>query len=181
MLFALAALTGCVKTPELPAPPQQIRIRLEAREGRPDPEGRFCTWEEESLWYGYTRLIGDDPPEGEAWCIELSDHWRTLDELGRNGPFLSLEEASGGCCPGSLSRQIATWNVEQGQRISVLDYDERHGEKRLARARRLVAAGLIDGVSDPAAVDPARFYIRDGHVVFVLTGDDGRPVELPVP
>lgn len=177
--MVVLALLACAKTDALPVPAEPVGVRVVEAPGRPDENGRACTWEEESLWYGPNRLVGTDPPEGES-CGGIGDHWQTLDIVGSNGPFLSVERAWGVCCPDRSDRELLTWDVVNGRPISILEYDEKWGEKRLAWARKAVERGHYPGLADPNEVDPARFFIRGSHVVFVVYNGLGHRVEIPV-
>ena len=176
----LLTLLACAKTDGFPAPVQPVAIKVDRESGPADNDGRACNWEEESLWVGGTRLLGSDAPDGNT-CGGQDDHWQTVNVLFQNGRFYSVEREWGACCPERRQSELLTWDVEAGRAVSIVDYDEKWGEKRLSRARKAVERGRFPGLADPNAVDPSRFYIAGAHVVFVATDALGHRVEIPVP
>ena len=173
------SVLACMKTAQFAPPAEPILVTVEAAQGEPDENGRVCNWEEESLWYGANRLLGTEQPGGSA-CGGADDHWQILDIVAKNGHFVSIERSWGACCPATTSRDVFTWDVLAGRPVTIVEYDEKWGEKRLQRARKAVQRGAFPGLADPAIIDPRRFYIRGPGVVFVAEDALGHRVDVPV-
>mgnify|MGYP001576285118 CR=1 FL=1 len=142
-------------------------------EGPPDDEGRACTWAEEAFFAGAERVVGEEPPDA---CVPLTDHWQTVDILGRNGPYVSVLVEAGGCCPPVREARCTTFNVVDRRAVTVYDYHDKVAERRLRRANAEAAAmGLA------APVDPGQFFIRGEHVTFCAWTPAGDRVDVPAP
>jgi hypothetical protein len=164
-------LAACVRTPPHPPLGEAVTVRTERRERALDEEGRGCAWEEESLWVGERRLIGADPPDALDWCAKPTDHWRTLDVLGQDGAFVSLEQdgSDGVRTCGTIDTATGAW--------ATLDaYDPKHAKGRVRRALRLLA-----GEPSEPGFDPDRFVVGGGHVRFCWRDATGRRHDLDVP
>ncbi len=164
-------LLGCMHTRPSPPWPESVAVRLESRERAVGEEGRTCRWEEESLWAGGRRLVGESPPDAEDWCREPSDHWRTIDVVAQDGPYLSLltEDSDG-------RRTCGTLDLSTGSEIALSTYDEKLAARRARRAARLLAKHPA-----PAGFDENRFLLREGHVRFCWVDERGERHDLDVP
>lgn len=164
-------LAACVRTPPHPDWPEAVTVRAELREQVVDETGRGCSWEEESLWVGDRRLVGESPPDSEDWCREPSAHWRTLDVVAQDGAFVSIVTESSSGAPTCGTLDLAT-----GQSATLAAYDERHAERRIRWATR-----LLTRLPRPPGFDPDRFLVRDGHVRFCWIDPTGARHDLDVP
>lgn len=164
---------ACIHTPALPSPGVEVSVSLATLEGRPDDEGRACTWAEEALVADGARLLGGEPPEA---CAPLTDRWQTVDVLGRNGPFVSVVVETGGCCPPVRQARCATFDVVNRREVTVTEYHEKVASRRLRRAAT-EAARL--GVVTP--LDEAQFLVRGQHVTFCAWTPSGARVDVPAP
>lgn len=165
------ALLGCVHTPPHPALPEPARVVNLARVEFADRDGRTCRWEQEQLFVGERRVLGDDYPDATDWCRTPGESWSTLDVLGQDGRYVSLLVESDRGRPA-----CQTWDVEQGRPVTLAEYDDKLAERRLARAARLHARRRLPGTLDANA-----FVVRDGHVAFCLFDESGKRHELSVP
>ena len=164
-------LVGCVHTPPHPPLAEAPAVRLAAVYAVVDEEGRGCSWEEETLWYGERRIFGNEPPDAPNWCLVPSDHWATVDLLGQDGRFVSvLMENDAG------QRECVTWDVDAGRPATLVEYDEKLAETRLKIAAKRRAKARLQG-----ALVPDNFYVRSGHVVFCLFDEAAVRRDLEVP
>lgn len=164
-------LLGCMHTPPSPPWPESVAVRVESREGRVGEEGRTCFWEEESLWVGGRRILGEAPPDAEDWCRAPTDHWRTIDIVGQDGRYISLltEDSEG-------RRTCGTLDLATGAEATLTEYDAKLAARRARRAERLLA-------KHPAAAgfQADRFLLRAGHVRFCWVDEQGLRHDLDVP
>jgi hypothetical protein len=164
-------LFACIHTPPSPAWPEPVVVRTELRERMFDDDGRHCSWEEDSLWSGERRILGEEPPDAEDWCRSPMVHWRTIDIVGQDGPYLSLisEDSDG-------RRSCGTLNLTSGDPATLSGYDEKNAQRRARRAARLLRRHPA-----PGGFDPDRFLLRNGHVRFCWMDETGAQHDLDVP
>jgi hypothetical protein len=127
--------------------------------------GDWCSWEAESLAFDQLDLWTATPPDEENWCRAPGESSRTVDILGRDGPYLSVRLTEWSCCPDHATARCVTYDLRTGQPATLEQYDEKHAARRWERARAKVPAGYV--------LTADAFVVGDRHVRFcAVRGDD---------
>ncbi len=168
-------LSPFVHTPPLPPPAGKVEVAFVRKEDM-TPEGVWCTWEAESLFYDGTSIWAAAPPEEEHWCRTPFEASRTVDVLGQNGPFLSVRQSEWGCCPDAeIVTRCVTYDVRTGQPVTLAQYDPRSAKWRGKRLEKLLAKKDGGGWSAP----PSAFVVDGAHVrICAERGDEA--IEIPL-
>lgn len=173
----LALLVACAHTPPHAAVPGRVEVAVGVRDDA-RPDRRPCHWEAEALVFEGRVLVGEllDPAEGA--CPD--DRGVYVDRVGQDGPFVSVrvrEEGVGAGVPRCMTLDLRT-----GAAATLVDYDPKWAEKRLARAARRARKEGYAGEVRPEAflVDGRR--PGDGHVRLCVPERDPRddPHEIVV-
>jgi hypothetical protein len=138
------------------------------------PTGEQCLWEAERLAIGGEVSWPAEAPEGEAWCTTGFEVARTVDILGRDGPFVSTVVADVDAS-GAWTRRCITWDVRSGAPTTIDAWS--------FKLAPTLWASAADALASPAWVgwttDRESFVLRGGHVSFCVARD-GEMAEIPV-
>jgi hypothetical protein len=144
-------IIACIHTPRHEPPAEGALTRGSVRRESWAPDGTLCVWEDERLEFAGRMLVSHEEPQGDAWCAVSEEAAWAVDELGQDGPYVSLVLRD----LVARTARCVTLDVRTGQPITLAEYDERHAERRWERAQR-AAKGL----------DPGAFLVGDRHIRF---------------
>ncbi len=172
MLWLLAPF---VHTDPHPPPAARWEVTYVRKEDM-TPEGVWCAWEAESLYYDGKALWSAAPPDGESWCRAPFEAARMVDVLGEDGPYLSVRLTEWACCPErEIVTRCVTYDLRTGAPATLEAYDPRSYTWRARRLKRVLDRKHGGGWS----VEPGAFVVGGGHVrVCATRGDEAIEVAL---
>lgn len=168
-------LLACMHTPPHPKVDGAPTVQLLRREYT-DPDGKYCSWEAESLYFGGNPLWTEEPPDAPNGCVPPGEQSRIVDVIGQDGPYVSVILREWGCCPETAQVRCVTFDGTTGQPATLVQYDKKHAERRLLRAQKVwEKMGAPEGYT----LSPDSFLVNHGHISFcAIRGEEVRRLEV---
>jgi hypothetical protein len=168
-------LLSCIHTPPHEPVPGSPQLRL-SEQSFMDPDGRYCSWASEDLWFEVTALSVVEPPDAPNGCRPPGEYSHFVELSGQDGPYVSAVVSEWGCCPEQKSLRCVTWDVRTGQEVSQDVYDEKNALRRQIRAQKIwERMGSPEGYT----LDPKSFLVGGSHLTFcAIRGEDLLRIEV---
>jgi len=162
-------LLSCIHTPPHEPVAGSTALRLTER-AFVDPDGDYCSWQSEDLWFESTALSVVEPPDAPNGCQPPGEYSHFVELSGQDGPYVSAVVSEWGCCPEQKSLRCVTWDVRTGQEISQDVYDDKNALRRQIRAQKVwERMGSPEGYT----LDPKSFLVGGSHLTFcAIRGED---------